>query len=212
MMANAVRMSPVASLSLPRIGAWSASLTIHLFVIALLLSAPIAIQLVRQVKADQDTVVHIVEPPKPVVVAPVQPLTPVTHRTCADGASRRSRRAGAIGYAHAGLGSAGRSRAAIDRSCRRSAGARRGAHGHCVRIADTGAVSDGRIAQTRTRHRRIACACRCGWKSVDSGDRNVERLAATGSRRARRGETVEFQSRQARRRGAECVGARAGDV
>jgi protein TonB len=81
MMANAVRMSPVASLSLPRIGAWSASLTIHLIVIALLLSAPIAIQLVRQVKADQDTVVHFVEPPKPAVVTPVQPLTPVTHHT-----------------------------------------------------------------------------------------------------------------------------------
>ena len=81
MMATAVRMSPVASLSLPRIGAWSASLTIHLAIIALLLSAPVAIQLVRQVKADQDTVVHIVEPPKPVVVTPVQPLTPVTRHT-----------------------------------------------------------------------------------------------------------------------------------
>jgi protein TonB len=79
MIASAVRMPPVASLSLPRIGAWSASLTIHLAIIALLLSAPVAIQLMRQVKANQETVVHIVEPPKPVVVMPA-PLTPIAHR------------------------------------------------------------------------------------------------------------------------------------
>lgn len=81
MIASAVRMSPVASLSLPRIGAWSASLTIHLAIIALLLSAPVAIQLMRQVKANQETVVHIVEPPKPVVVTAPPLLTPITHRT-----------------------------------------------------------------------------------------------------------------------------------
>jgi periplasmic protein TonB len=69
------RMSPIASLSLPRIGAWSASLSIHLAIIALLLSAPAAIRLVQLVKADQQTFVHFIDP-KPIEVQPV-PLLPV---------------------------------------------------------------------------------------------------------------------------------------
>lgn len=81
-MIAAVRMSPVASLSLPRIGAWSASLSIHLAIIALLLSAPAAIRLVQHVKADQQTFVHFIEP-KPIEVQPVPLLPAPVHRTAA---------------------------------------------------------------------------------------------------------------------------------
>jgi periplasmic protein TonB len=81
-MIAAVRMSPVASLSLPRIGAWSTSLSIHLAILALLLSAPAAIRLVQQVKADQQTLVHFIEP-KPVEVQPAPALPAPVHHTAA---------------------------------------------------------------------------------------------------------------------------------
>ncbi len=80
-MIASVRMSPLAALSLPRIGAWSASLTIHLAILALLLSTPAAIRLVQQVKADQQTVVHFIQP-KPVEVEPAPPV-PAPHHTAA---------------------------------------------------------------------------------------------------------------------------------
>jgi protein TonB len=77
-------MSPVASVSLPRIGAWSASLSIHLTILALLLSTPAAIRFVQQAKTDQETMVHFVDPPKPVDVKPEPALpVPTVHRTAA---------------------------------------------------------------------------------------------------------------------------------
>jgi periplasmic protein TonB len=76
------RMSPIASLSLPRIGAWSASLSIHLAIIALLLSAPAAIRLVQLVKADQQTFVHFIDP-KPIEVQPVPLLPAPVHHAAA---------------------------------------------------------------------------------------------------------------------------------
>ena len=78
MTANAIRYSPLASLSVPRIGAWSASLSIHVIVIGLMLSAPVAYTLVQKAAPEAPTLVTIVEP-KPIPV--VEELTPPPTRT-----------------------------------------------------------------------------------------------------------------------------------
>ena len=74
----AIRYSPLPSLSLPRIGAWSASLTIHVIALALLLSAPAAYRLVNSVR-EEPTVIRIIEekPPAPIVKEPEPP--PLVH-------------------------------------------------------------------------------------------------------------------------------------
>jgi protein TonB len=80
MTAVAIRCSPVTALSLPRIGAWSASLTIHLVALALLLSAPVAYQLVNRAQKEEPTVVDlIVEKPVPVMDGPLPPPPMVHH-------------------------------------------------------------------------------------------------------------------------------------
>jgi protein TonB len=80
MTAVAIRYSPVTALSLPRIGAWSASLTIHIVALALLLSAPVAYQFVNRAQKEEPTVVDlIVEKPVPVVEAIPPPPTVVHH-------------------------------------------------------------------------------------------------------------------------------------
>ncbi|MEP6484113.1 MAG: energy transducer TonB [Rudaea sp.] len=79
MTASVMRFSPAAALSVPRIGAWSASLTIHLAIIALLLSAPAAIRFVQYVKPDVPVMVHIIEPVKKVEVPPAP--VPIAHHT-----------------------------------------------------------------------------------------------------------------------------------
>jgi protein TonB len=80
MTASAIRCSPVASLSLPRIGAWSASLSIHLVVIGLLLSAPMAYTLVQKALPETPTVIRFIEPkPKPIPVVEELAPPPVHH-------------------------------------------------------------------------------------------------------------------------------------
>lgn len=75
----AIRYSPLTSLSLPRIGAWSASFTIHIIALALLLSAPAAYRLVSRAAREEPTVVRIVDerPPPPIVKEPEPP--PLVH-------------------------------------------------------------------------------------------------------------------------------------
>jgi protein TonB len=96
----AIRYSPVAALSLPRIGAWSTSITIHVVALALLLSAPVAYQLVNRVQKEEPTMVSVIdEKPVPVVedlqppplvhhekkalrpAPPIAPSTPITETT-----------------------------------------------------------------------------------------------------------------------------------
>ena len=74
----AIRYSPSISLSLPRIGAWSASLTIHIVALALLVSAPVAYRLVNSAR-EEPTVIRIIEdkPPLPIVKEPEPP--PLVH-------------------------------------------------------------------------------------------------------------------------------------
>ncbi len=74
MTATAIRVSPVTGLSLPRVGAWSASLTIHLIILALLLSGPVAYRLTRPVQRDESIPIRIIEDRKPVAV--VEELAP----------------------------------------------------------------------------------------------------------------------------------------
>ena len=78
MTASAIRYSPLASLSVPRIGAWSASLSIHAIVIGFMLSAPVAYTLVQKAAPEVPTIVTIVEP-KPVAVVEELTPPPMTH-------------------------------------------------------------------------------------------------------------------------------------
>ncbi len=75
----AVRYSPIASLNLPRIGAWSASITIHVVALALLLSAPVAYQLVNRAQKEEPTMVTVIEEKPLPVVEDLQPPPLVHH-------------------------------------------------------------------------------------------------------------------------------------
>ena len=79
MTASAIRYSPLASLSVPRIGAWSASLSIHAVVIGLMLSAPVAYTLVQKAAPEEPTIVRIVEQKVVPVVDELTPPPPMTH-------------------------------------------------------------------------------------------------------------------------------------
>jgi protein TonB len=77
MTALASYASPIGQLNWPRIGALSGSLSMHLFILALLLTPPIAMQLLK--RTDTDTfVVHVI--PKPPEVVPEPPPPNPVHR------------------------------------------------------------------------------------------------------------------------------------
>ena len=80
MTAVAIRYSPVAALNLPRIGAWSASISIHVVALALLLSAPVAYKLVNSPPKEEPTYVRVIEDKPIPVVKDLEPPPPVVHR------------------------------------------------------------------------------------------------------------------------------------
>lgn len=74
MTALALHSNPAQRLSWPRIGALSGTMSLHLYAVLLLLTPPVAMQMMRQAQADA-VVVHIIEPPpKPVEL--VEPALP----------------------------------------------------------------------------------------------------------------------------------------
>jgi periplasmic protein TonB len=79
MTAVAIRYAPAAALSLPRIGAWSASITIHVVALAMLLSAPIAYQLVREAPKEETIVTRFIEEKPIPVVEDLKPPPPIVH-------------------------------------------------------------------------------------------------------------------------------------
>jgi protein TonB len=79
MTAVAVRYSPVVPLSLPRIGARSASFTIHIVALLMLLSAPVAYKLVTAPPKEEPTYVRIVEEKPIPVVKALEPPPPIVH-------------------------------------------------------------------------------------------------------------------------------------
>jgi protein TonB len=74
MTALAVRVPQLAPLSWPRIGAWSGSLSLHIFIALVLLVPAAAIRIVRHAQPQQ--VVQIIAPPEPAKPIPALP-TPV---------------------------------------------------------------------------------------------------------------------------------------
>lgn len=87
MTALAVHASHVAHeshLSWPRIGAWSGSFSLHLLILALLLTPPVALEVVRQVEKQQH---YRIIPPEKVTPEPAlpepearkPPVVPITH-------------------------------------------------------------------------------------------------------------------------------------
>ncbi len=79
MTALAMRYVPAATLSLPRIGAWSASISIHVVALLLLLSAPVAYKLVSEPKEETIVTRFIEEKPIP-VVEELEPPKPIVHK------------------------------------------------------------------------------------------------------------------------------------
>ncbi|HST28140.1 MAG TPA: TonB family protein [Rudaea sp.] len=71
MTALAVRVPHAVALNWPRVGAWSGSISIHLFIIAFLLLPGAVIQIVRH--ADVVPVVDVITPPPPAKPMPVLP-------------------------------------------------------------------------------------------------------------------------------------------
>jgi protein TonB len=79
MTALAIRYAPAATpLSLPRIGAWSASITIHVVALALLLSAPVAYELVNTPQKEEPTEIRIIEEKPVPVIKDLEP-PPIQH-------------------------------------------------------------------------------------------------------------------------------------
>ena len=68
---------PALKLNWPRVGALSGSMSLHLYVLALLLTPPIAIQLLKHVEPDSPTFVRVIS--TPVEVVEPAPPTPVHH-------------------------------------------------------------------------------------------------------------------------------------
>ena len=77
MTALASYAAPAAQLNWPRIGALSGSLSMHAFILALLLTPPIAMQMLKRPLPDT-VVVHVI--PKPAEVLPEPPPPSPTHR------------------------------------------------------------------------------------------------------------------------------------
>jgi len=75
MTALALRMPAPSRLNWPRISALSGTLSLHIYVVLLLLTPPVAYQVMRQVEPDKVVVTLIEPPPKPVEI--VEPVLPV---------------------------------------------------------------------------------------------------------------------------------------
>ena len=81
MTALAIRYAPAApSLNIPRIGAWSATITIHVVALAMLLSAPVAYKLVQEAAKEEPTIIRIVEDKPIPEVKDLVPPPPILHR------------------------------------------------------------------------------------------------------------------------------------
>jgi len=82
MTAVAIRYAPAATLNLPRIGAWSASISIHIVALLMLLSAPVAYRLVTSPAKEQPIDVRFIEEqPIPKVEELKPPPAVVRHKT-----------------------------------------------------------------------------------------------------------------------------------
>jgi protein TonB len=69
-------------LNWPRIGALSGSMSLHLYVLALLVTPPIAMQLLKHAEPELPVFARVITEPPPEVVNPVQPPpTPVHHES-----------------------------------------------------------------------------------------------------------------------------------
>lgn len=85
MTALAIRYAPAATpLNLPRIGAWSASITIHVVALAMLLSAPVAYKLVTAPPKEEPTYVRVIEEKVVPVVEDLKPPPIKHHETKAE--------------------------------------------------------------------------------------------------------------------------------
>ena len=76
MTALAVRNASVESFNLPRVGAWSGSISLHLALIVLLLGSPIALHWVQQTPEQQIVTVLLPADSKPVAPIPALPQPP----------------------------------------------------------------------------------------------------------------------------------------
>ena len=76
MTALVVRNSALDSFNLPRVGAWSGSISLHLVLVLLLLGSPVALHWVRQAPAEQTIAVILPSKPKPVAPLPAMPEPP----------------------------------------------------------------------------------------------------------------------------------------
>jgi protein TonB len=75
----AIRYVPGATLSLPRIGAWSASISIHVVALALLLSAPVAYKIVSEAPKDETIITRFIEEKPIPQVKDLEPPKPIEH-------------------------------------------------------------------------------------------------------------------------------------
>ncbi|MEO8959077.1 MAG: TonB family protein [Rudaea sp.] len=73
MTALSVRNASVDPFNLPRVGAWSGSISLHLALVLLLLGSPVALHWVRQAPAEQTITVILPADPKPVAPIPALP-------------------------------------------------------------------------------------------------------------------------------------------
>lgn len=76
MTALAVRNATVESFNLPRVGAWSGSLSLHLLLVLLVFGSPAVVHLMRQAPAQQIITVILPADPKPVAPIPALPVPP----------------------------------------------------------------------------------------------------------------------------------------
>ena len=80
MTALAIRYAPAATpLNLPRIGAWSTTITIHVVALALLLSAPVAYRLVNTPQKEEPITVRVIEEKPIPMVKELEPPPPIVH-------------------------------------------------------------------------------------------------------------------------------------
>jgi len=76
----AIRYAPATpTLSLPRIGAWSASISIHIVALLMLLSAPVAYRLVNTPPKEEPTYVRVIEEKPIPIVKDLEPPPPMHH-------------------------------------------------------------------------------------------------------------------------------------
>ncbi len=200
--------APVTQMNWPRIGALSGSLSMHLYVLALLLAPPIAIELLARAPSQRFVARFIAAPvPVPVESEPVLPL-PARHAThhavaavpVTERVTETSAPAPATKVADsAALPGPSAPETSLDLApdCAR------------LRRAHDGALSTRCIAPPRARHRRPAGTGRCRRRSANRGDRIVQRFSTPGQCCPRGGHALEVPAGHAQRRDAQCMGARA---